>query len=72
MKDLYNEPAEDRVVRNIFNFVMTLPPMVNMPVPKKRKKKAAATNATWNHDIREMFGAVKKKKTQRQKIIVID
>ena len=46
VKDMYNEPAEDRVVRNIFNFVMTLPPMVNMPVPKKRKKKAAATNAT--------------------------
>ena len=43
VKDLYIEPAEDRVVRNIFNFVM-----VNMPVPKKRKKKAAATNATGN------------------------
>ena len=70
VKDLYTEPAEDRVVGNLFNFVMTLPPMVNTPEPIKRKKKAAAINASGNRDIRAMFGASKKKKTP--KIIVID
>ena len=28
VKDLYTEPTEDRVVGNLFNFVMTLPPTV--------------------------------------------
>ena len=66
VKNICIEPAEDRVVGNIFHFVMTLPPppIVNTPVSIKRKKKAAATNATTNHDIREMFGAGKKKKVQ--------
>ena len=44
--------------------------MVNTPAPVKRKKKAAAINASENRHIREMFGASKKKKTP--KIIVID
>ena len=70
VKDLYTEPAEDRVVGNLFNFVITLPPMVNTPAPVKRKKKAATINASRNRDIGEMFGASKKKKTS--KIIVID
>ena len=63
----------------VFNFVMTLPPMVNMPVLptlKKRKKKAATTNdTTRNRDIREMFsGSKKSKKTQpaSDNIIVLD
>ena len=72
VKNIYIEPAEDRVDGNIFHFVMTLPPIVNTPVSIKRKKKAAATNATTNHGTREMFGAGKKKKKKRQNIIVID
>ena len=40
--DLYIEPAEDRAVGNPFNFVMTLPPVVNTPpvsaqIEKRRK-----------------------------------
>ena len=70
VKDLYTEPAEGRVVGNLFNFAMTLPPMVNTPAPVKRKKKAVAINASGNRDIREMVGASQKKKTP--KIIVID
>ena len=49
---------------------MMLPPKVNTHAPVKRKKKAAAINASGNRDIREMFGASKKKKTP--KIIAID
>ena len=64
VKDLYTEPT----VGNLFNFVMTLPPMVNTPPPVKRKKKAAAINASGNRDIREMFGASKKKK-KHQKLL---
>ena len=50
IQNLYTEPVEERVMGElVFNFVMTLPPMVNMPVLptlKKRKKKATTTNAT--------------------------
>ena len=52
VKNIYIEPGEDKVVGNIFHFVMTLLPIVNTPVSIKRKKKAAATNATTNHDMR--------------------
>ena len=31
VKDLYTEPTEDRVVENLFNFVMTLLPTVVTP-----------------------------------------
>ena len=62
VKDLYREPAEDRVVGNLFNFVVTLSPMVNTSAPIKRKKKASAINASGNRDIREMFGATKNQK----------
>ena len=80
VQNLYIEHVEERVVGElILNFVMTLPPMVNMPVLpklKKRKKKAATTNATIrNRDIREMFsGSKKSKKTQpaNNNIIVLD
>ena len=65
VKDLYTEPAEDRLVGTLLNFVMTLPPMVNTPAPVKRKKKATAINASGNRDIREMFGASKMKKHQK-------
>ena len=69
VKHLYTEPAEDRVVgTTLFNFVMTLPPMVNKPAPIKRKKKAI--NTSGNQDIREMFGASKMKKNKN--IIAID
>ena len=80
IQNLYTEPVEERVMGElVFNFVMTLPPMVNMPVLptlKKRKKKATTTNATTrNRDIREMFsGSKKSKKTQpaNDNIIVLD
>ena len=80
VQNLYTEPVEERVMGElVFNFVMTLPPMVNMPVLptlKKRKKKATTTNATTrNRDIREMFsGSKKSKKTQpaNDNIIVLD
>ena len=43
IQNLYTEPVEERVMRElVFNFVMTLPPMLNMPVLttlKKRKRK---------------------------------
>ena len=51
-------------------YSILLLPMVNTPASVKRKKKAAAINASGNRDIREMFGASKKKKTPN--IIVID
>ena len=42
IQNLYTEPVEERVIGElVFNFVMTLPPMVNMPILltlKKRKK----------------------------------
>ena len=80
IQNLYTEPVEERVMGElVFNFVMTLPPMVNMPVlptMKKRKKKATTTNVTTrNRDIREMFsGSKKSKKTQpaNGNIIVLD
>ena len=80
IQNLYTEPVEERVMGElVFNFVMTLPPMVNMPVLptlKKRKKKATTTNATTrNRDICEMFsGSKKSKKTQpaNDNIIVLD
>ena len=68
--DLYIEPAEDRAVGNLFNFVMTLPPTVNTPTvsaPNIRKKKAATS--TGNRDIREMLCVVKRKK---ETVIVIE
>ena len=71
VKDLYIEPTEDSVVGNLFNFVMTLPPVINTRVPVKRKK-AAAINALGNRDIREMFGASSKKKKTPPKVIVIN
>ena len=80
IQNLYTEPEEERVMGElVFNFIMALPPMVNMPVLptlKKRKKKAITTNATTrNRDIREMFsGSKKSKKGQaaNDNIIVLD
>ena len=80
IQNLYTEPVEERVMGElVFNFAMTLPPMVNMPVfptLKKRKKKATTTNATTrNRDIREILsGSKKSKKTQPadDNIIVLD
>ena len=50
IQNLYTEHVEERVIRElVFNFVMTLPPMVNIPVLptlKERNKKATTTNAT--------------------------
>ena len=70
--DLYIEPAEDRAVGNLFNFVMTLPPVVNTPPvsAQNRKKKKAATSTEGNKDIREMFSMAKRKK--ETKVIVMD
>ena len=66
-QNLYTEPVEERVMGDlVFNFVMTLPPMVNMPILrtlKKRKKKATKTNATArNRDIPEMLSGSKRSK----------
>ena len=80
IQNLYTEPVEERVMGELaFNFVMTLPPMVNIPVLaalKKRKKKAITTNAiTRNRYIRKIFSGSKKcKKTQpaNDNIIVLD
>ena len=62
--DLYFEPAEYRAVGNLFNFVMTLPPVMNTPPVsvENRKKKKAATSTGENKDIREMFSMAKRKK----------
>ena len=69
--DLYIETAEDRAVGNVFNFVMTLPQIVNTPpVSVNRKKKKAATSTGGNKDIREMFSMAKRKK--ETKVIVMD
>ena len=70
--DLYIEPAEDRAVGNLFNFVITLPPVVNTPPvsAQNRKKKRAATGTGGNKDIREMFSMAKRKK--ETKFIVMD
>ena len=50
IQNLYTEPVEERAMGELaLNFVMTLLPMVNMPVLPtltKRKKKATTTNAT--------------------------
>ena len=69
--DLYIEPAEDRAVGNLFNFVMTLPPVENTPPvsAQNRKKKKAATSTGGNKD-REMFSMAKRKK--ETKVIVMD
>ena len=80
IQNLYTQPVEERVMGElVFNFIMTLPPMANMPVLptlKKRKKKATTTNATArNRDIREMFSDSKKSKNTQQvndNIIVLD
>ena len=77
IQNLYTEHVEERVMGEpVFNFVMTLPPMVNMPVLptlKKRKKKATTTNATTrNRDIREMFCGSKKTQPANDNIIVLD
>ena len=69
VKYIYTEPTEDRAVGNLFNFVMTLPPVINTRVPVKREKKLPI-NASGNRDIGEMFGALSKKK-KTPKIIVI-
>ena len=71
VKDLYAEPTEDRVVGNLFNFVLTLRSTVVTPQgPVKRKAKSASTTVSRNWDIREMFAVPKKKKTQN--VMVID
>ena len=80
IQNLHTEPVEERVMGElVFNFVITLPPIVNMPVLqtlKKKKKKASTTNATIrNRDISEMVsGSKKSKKTQpaNDNIIVLD
>ena len=72
IQNLYTEPKEERVMGElVFDFVITLSSMVNMPVLptlKKRKKKATTTNATTrNRDILEMFSGSKKNKKTASK-----
>ena len=58
------------MVGNLFNFAMTLPPMLNTPAPVKSKKKAAATNAFRKSRYKGNVWSIKEEKTP--KIIVID
>ena len=70
-KDLYMESTEDRVVGNLFNFVMTLSPtVVTTQAPVNTKTKSESTTVSRNRDTREMFTALKKKKTSN--VIVVD
>ena len=44
VKDLYTEPREERVVGNLFNFVMMLPPIVfTREAPVKRERNSASS-----------------------------
>ena len=53
VQNLYTAPTEERVVGNLFNFVMTLPPAVVTPqAPVKRKTRSASTTVSRNQDIR--------------------
>jgi len=77
VKNIYLEPAQDNVVGDIFNFVMTLPPTVNTHRSaannnNKRKKKPTARRE--NGGIREMFssGNSAGKKKKSPKVIVLD
>ena len=70
--DLYIESADNRAVGNLFNFVMTLPPIVNTPTvstPTKKNKKALISTGG-NKNIREMFCKAKNK--TGTKVIVIE
>ena len=70
VKDLYIEPTEDSVVGNLFNFVMTLPPVINTRVPVKRKK-AAAIDALGNRQ-RYVWSIIKEEKTPPKAIVIND
>ena len=71
-KILYIEPAEDRAIGNLFNFVMTLSPVVNTPPvsAQNRKTKKATISTKGSKDKREMFSMIKRKKDT--KVVVID
>ena len=44
VKDLYTEPREERVVGNLFKFVMMLPPIVfTREAPVKRETNSASS-----------------------------
>ena len=44
VKDLYTEPREERVVGNLFNFVMMLPPIVSTrEAPVKRETNSVSS-----------------------------
>ena len=46
-KILYIEHAEDRAVGNLFNFVMTLPPVVNTPPVSAQNRKKEESHVKW-------------------------
>ena len=67
VKDFYTELKEDRVIR-CFNFVMTsLPTVVILLAPIKRKTKSSSSTVSRNQDIQEMFAAKKKEKIKKRK-----
>ena len=79
IQNLYTEHVEERVMGEpVFNFVMTLPPMVNMPVLptlKKEQKLPRPMPQPDIRDIREMFSGSKKSKKRQpanDNIIVLD
>ena len=68
--DLYTEPAEDRAVGNLFNFVMTLPPVVNTPpVSAQNRKRRKLRQVLEEIKILEKCLAWQKKQRKRQKLL---
>ena len=71
VRDLCTEPREDRVVGNLFNFVMMLPPIVfTRQAPAKRETNSASFTFSKNRNVQEMFATPNKKKTPN--VIVVD
>lgn len=74
VQNIYTEPVDEKVMGElIFNFTMTLPPLLpsynaNSSEQKKRKTHQAATAASGNRDIRQMMA----KKIKKTSVIIID
>lgn len=74
VQNIYTEPVDEKVMGElIFNFTMTLPPLLpsynaNSSKQKKRKSHQAATAASGNRDIRQMMA----KKIKKTSVIIID
>ena len=77
---IYTEPVEEKLMGElVFNFVMTLPPLMSVPPATSKKKHKRKKKTTFDpassgsRDIREMFlGGKKSKKTQPENCVIID